>query len=321
MPKKTQSSKASKQSLSQKAKSTKSQSKNQKPLKAKFQSSKKSLQNPIMQSKQPKTSQGQSKTTLNTPALPKNAQKAYKLLALQENLSNAQAKDLIDRGLVTLKGQKVKIARTLINPKSQFKIIPFSKPQIIFEDKNVLALDKPPFITSEEALKLYPSWALLHRLDRETSGVLLLVKPQSAFHSKAKEAFKTGEVFKQYLAIVEGILEEEQEITTPLLIQKGNYAKVKLAPKNSSLKNPLIKETYTKVTPLEIYGKKTKVSILIKTGRTHQIRIHLSSIKHPIVGDTLYGAKEAKRIFLHAHKISLLGYEFCSIPSKDFDFS
>ena len=281
------------------------------PKKIKSKPPKQSLQNrPI-----------QPKIDFTTPVLPNNAQKAYKLLALQENLSNAQAKDLIDRGLVMLKGKKVKIARALINPKSQFQILSLSKPQIIFEDKNILALDKPPFMTSEEVLKLYPSWILLHRLDKETSGVLLLVKPQSDFYSKAKEAFKAKEVFKQYLAIVEGILEEEQEITTPLLIQKGNYAKVSLASKKSSIKNTPIKEAYTKVTPLELYGKKTKVSILIETGRTHQIRIHLSSIKHPIVGDVLYGAKEAKRIFLHSHKISLLGYEFCSPLPKDFDFS
>lgn len=245
--------------------------------------------------------------------IPPNAQKAYKLLALQENISNNEAKSLIDRGLVSIQGKKLKIARALLSPHTKFNIQKIPEIKILFQDDNILALSKPAFLTSEEIAKLYPNWALLHRLDKETSGILLLIKENSPFHLKAKEAFKKEQVFKQYIAIVEGIIEEEQEITTPLIIQKGNFAKVLVSKKEGI-------RAYTKITPIEIIGKKTKLEIIIKTGKTHQIRAHLAHIKHPIIGDTFYGGKPANRILLHAQKISLLGYEFQDSPPKDFIF-
>ena len=248
------------------------------------------------------------------PIIPANAQKAYKLLALQERISNNEAKALIDKGLVSLQGKTLKIARALLSPNTKFKVIKPQKVNEIFRDENILALDKPAFLTSEEIIKDYPQWTLLHRLDKETSGILLLVKPESEFHLKAKEEFKNEKVFKQYLAIVQGILKDECEIDTPLLIKKGSFARVSVS------KNKEGQKAFTKVTPLEIEGKKTKVQVEIKTGKTHQIRVHLSSINHPLIGDTFYGAKPAQRIMLHAYKIALLGYDFCINPPKDFNF-
>ena len=140
---------------------------------------------------------------------------------------------------------------------------------------------------------------------------MLFIKENSPFHLKAKEEFKKEQDFKQYVAIVEGIIEEEQEITEPPIIQKGHFAKVIVAKKNGI-------KAYTKITPIEIEGKKTKLEILIKTGRTHQIRAHLAHIKHPIIGDTFYGGKPANRILLHAQKIALLDYSFEDSPPKEF---
>lgn len=246
--------------------------------------------------------------------LPKNAQKAYKLLALQENISNNAAKALIDRGLVSIKGKKILLARGLLSPNAHFSIQQIQNIQEIFQDTNILALEKPAFLTSEEVAKNYPQWTLLHRLDKETSGILLLVKENSPFHLRAKEAFKQLQVLKQYTAIVEGILEEECEITTPLIIKKGNSAKVSVSKTNTGQK------AITHITPLEISGKKTKLDIEIKTGKTHQIRAHLAHIKHPIIGDTLYGAKPANRILLHARRIALLGYDFIAEEPSAFIF-
>ncbi|MDE5603683.1 MAG: RluA family pseudouridine synthase [Helicobacter sp.] len=252
------------------------------------------------------------KVAHNSPKITANSQKAYKLLALQEGISNNEAKALIDRGLVSIQGKRLKIARSLLNPQVKFQIQKILQPQILFEDVNILALSKPPFLTSEEIVREYPKWDLLHRLDKETSGVLLLAKRDSNFYSKAKEVFKKEQVFKEYIAIVEGILEEECEIELPLMAQKGNFAKVIVA--KAGLR------AYSKVTPLEIEGKKTKVSIRITTGRTHQIRVHLAHIKHPILGDTFYGGKPFKRIMLHSYKIALLGYEFEDLPPQEFIF-
>ncbi|WP_297810474.1 RluA family pseudouridine synthase [uncultured Helicobacter sp.] len=246
--------------------------------------------------------------------IPKNAQKAYKLLSLQENISNNEAKNLIDRGLVSVNGKKLQIARTLLTSQTKFALQTPSNITEIFKDSQILALAKPAFLTSEEIAKSYPEWVLLHRLDKETSGVLLLVKDQSTFHLKAKESFKQMQVRKHYIAIVEGIIEEESEITAPLLIKKGKFAKVTISKSNEGQK------AITKIRPLEISGKKTKLAVEIKTGKTHQIRAHLAHLKHPIIGDTLYGAKPANRILLHAESITLLGYNFICPPPKEFIF-
>lgn len=251
----------------------------------------------------------------STTKIPKDAQKAYKLLALQENISNNEAKDLIDMGLVSVCGKKIKIARGLLSPNVKFIIDKPAKVIEIFRDSNILALNKPAFLTSEEVAKSYPQWTLLHRLDKETSGILLLVKENSEFHIKAKEAFKNLQVYKKYIAIVDGILEEECEVSAPLIIKKGRFAKVSVS------KNGEGQKAISIIKPLEICGKKTKVEVEIKTGKTHQIRVHLAHIKHPIIGDMLYGTKESKRILLHAEQISLLGYDFsCPAPSE-FNFN
>lgn len=244
----------------------------------------------------------------------KETQKAYKLLSLQENCSHNEAKNLIDRGLVSVNGKKLQIARAQFLLQTKFSIQKPSKMIEIFRDSQILALFKPAFLTSEEVAKSYPQWVLLHRLDKETSGVLLMTNDQSEFHLKAKESFKQMQVKKRYIAIVEGIIEQECEITAPLIIKKGKFAKVEIS------KNHEGQKAITKIYPLEISGKKTKLAIEIKTGKTHQIRVHLAYLKHPIVGDTLYGAKPANRILLHAESIALLGYDFTYPPPQEFTF-
>lgn len=238
-------------------------------------------------------------------------QKAYKLLALQENISHKEAKTLIDRGLVSVNGKRLTIARGELSPKTIFAIQKIQKPQIIFQDQNILAIEKPPFIESYDLCKFFPDWSLLHRLDRETSGVILLIQEGSEFHLKAKETFKAQKVYKEYLAITNGIITEEMEINKPILTTKKGFAKSKIS------KDGL--PAYTSIAPLQISGKKTLIKAIIKTGRTHQIRVHLASISHPIFGDTLYGGSPSNRLMLHAHKIALLDYEFSSPMPKIFE--
>ncbi|MGL2607597.1 RluA family pseudouridine synthase [Helicobacter pylori] len=240
-------------------------------------------------------------------------EKAYKLLSVQENISHKKAKALIDSGLVSIGGQKLSIARKELPKNTRFSVQKVEKPSVIFEDENVLALFKPPFIESYDLVSFFKGWALLHRLDKETSGVILLVKENSEFHLKAKKAFKDRAVKKEYLAIVQGIIEEEREINAPILTIKTTKAFSKISKKGQ--------EAVTIITPLKIINKKTLLKVGIKTGRTHQIRVHLKHINHPIIGDTIYGDSQhsAKRLMLHAHKIVLLGYEFEAIAPKEFE--
>jgi len=231
-------------------------------------------------------------------------QKAYKLLSLQHNISHNQAKSLIDRGLVSVKGKRLELARVQYCDNTIFDIEFVDKPRIIFNDEHILCVDKPAFMESYELERYFKGWVLLNRLDKQTSGVILLVKPNSEFSHKAKEEFKKRHVLKMYNAIVSGIVVEDMEINAPILTKKGKTAKSKIH------KNGL--EARTLISPKAIIGKKTLLDIIIHTGRTHQIRIHLAHIGHPILGDSLYGGTKAKRLMLHAHKIGILEYEFSS---------
>ena len=238
-------------------------------------------------------------------------EKAYKLLAKQEGISNRSAKDLIDRGVVYAKGKKIILARGEISPKTVFKIRDIQKIRTIFEDDKILVIDKPAFITSEEIEKK-KKLKLLHRLDKETSGVLMLSKDEN-FRDEVIEAFKNHEVYKEYIAWVEGVIAESIEVNEPLLtIKTKTKAYTKVSPEG--------KEAKTSITPISIDGKKTKIKVVIKTGRTHQIRAHLKHIGFPIIGDKMYGGKEYERMLLHASKVELLGYEFISNEPHRFKY-
>jgi 23S rRNA pseudouridine1911/1915/1917 synthase len=240
-------------------------------------------------------------------------QKAYKLLALQEEISNKKAKELIDRGLVYVLDRKVKIARADMPDNTRFRVETIEKVNIIYEDENIVAINKPALLDSYELADAIEEdeTELIHRLDRDTSGVLLLAR-NNEFLQNAIQAFKSRKVKKRYVAWIEGVFYEETTIDTPIATHKqGGKAFSQI---NEKRGRPAV----TVIRPIEIQGKKSKVEIEIMTGRTHQIRVHLSSIGHPIVGDERYGSvTRSKRILLHAKAISLLGYAFEAKEPKD----
>ena len=236
--------------------------------------------------------------------------KAYKVLARQKDISNKKAKELIDRGLVYVEDRKVKIARADINTDTVFRIEYPDDIEILYQDNDIIAVNKPAQIDSYEIQDAIEGAELLHRLDRDTSGVLLLGKNR-AFIEKAIKEFKARRVEKHYVAWVEGVVYEEVVIDEPIFtVKKG---------KAFSLIDPVRgKKAHTVVKPEELQGKKSKVHIEITTGRTHQIRVHLAHIGHPIVGDEQYGSRtQSKRILLHSAKMKLLDYEFTAREPKD----
>jgi 23S rRNA pseudouridine1911/1915/1917 synthase len=238
-------------------------------------------------------------------------EKAYKLLGLQEDISNKKAKELIDRGIVYVGDKKVKIARAFMEEDIRFRIEMPRDISIIYQDEFVVAVDKPAFIDSYDIEDAIEGAELLHRLDRETSGVLVLFRDKE-WGKKAIEAFKRREVTKKYIAWVEGVVYEEEEIDLPIsTYKKGGAAFSKVDIKNG-------KKAVTKIKPIEIQGKKSKIEVEIDTGRTHQIRVHLSHIGHPIVGDERYDSKtKAKRILLHSAYLKIFDYEFIAKEPED----
>ncbi|OIP54261.1 MAG: RNA pseudouridine synthase [Helicobacteraceae bacterium CG2_30_36_10] len=237
-------------------------------------------------------------------------EKAYKILAMQEGVSNSAAKSMIDRGLVYVGNKKVMIARGDLDAKTIFRTEKIERIKPIFENDDIIVVDKPAFLNSDEVERQFKPAVLLHRLDRETSGVLMLVK-NDEFREKAIKEFKQDKVYKEYIAWVEGIISEPIEVDKPILTQKKNNK----AYSNVSAKGKPAKSEFF---PDIVSANKTKIKCIIHHGRTHQIRTHLRYIDHPIVGDEQYGGRRAKRVMLHAYKVKLLGMEFVAPEPKAF---
>lgn len=177
---------------------------------------------------------------------------------------------------------------------------------ILYEDDFIVFVDKPAgllvqqaydseepnlhALMNERARDRGEEVFLMQRLDRGTSGVMFFTK-KSAMNPRMTRAFERKEVSKTYLALVEGTIGVPQLIDAPLErvgpISFGVGAKGK--------------RSLTRIDPLESSDRATLLAIELLTGRTHQIRVHLSSIGHPLVADWLYGTEqEEKRPMLHA---------------------
>ena len=166
---------------------------------------------------------------------------------------------------------------------------------ILEEDENLIILNKPPLITSEkenepgayslaDIVKRYSSRAMLcHRLDKETSGIIIAAKNQEAYRSISMQ-FEHRKVEKIYHALIENRQEltnvESFEVSFPIE-KKGNKAIINYA----------AKEALTDVKVLEVFKNYSWLEVSPKTGRFHQIRVHLAAVGSPLVGDALYGGK------------------------------
>lgn len=238
--------------------------------------------------------------------------KAYKVLARQEGISNSKAKELIDKGLVRAEGKKVMIARGEVPSDMKFTVKAMADVKVIFQDNDILALDKPAFMTSDEVAQKYPNYIMLNRLDKETSGVMLFAKNEE-FQKKAIKEFKENRVYKEYVAIVDGKVIDEIVIDKPILTTKDRgMAKSKVDKKGK----PAVSTIY----PMLVEGNKSKVKVVIDTGRTHQIRVHLNYAGFPIIGDSIYGkpASNINRVLLHSRITKIFDYSFESPEPKEF---
>ncbi|MEM7431773.1 MAG: RluA family pseudouridine synthase [Pseudomonadota bacterium] len=193
--------------------------------------------------------------------------------------------------------------------------------RILFEDKRLLVINKPSGLAvhggsgvSHGAIEILRharpelrDLSLVHRIDRETSGCLVLAKKRSVLRDMHGK-FREGEVSKNYLGLVVGDWQlGEQLIDRPLLVshRKGGERHVVVSGAG--------KEAQTRVRLSRAYPKHSLVHCEPLTGRTHQIRVHLLSVEHPLAGDARYGDTEhnaalarlgLKRLFLHAQSIS-----------------
>lgn len=170
--------------------------------------------------------------------------------------------------------------------------------RVLFEDDHILIYDKPPFISSEQLSTLTQS-LLVHRLDRDTTGVMILVKTPEA-QKKLEEQFRSRTILKEYLALVEGNPGEKGTISGKMAPLSRREGAVIWGMSPSGL------PSQTNWIRLSQRGNHTLLSCTPLTGRTHQIRVHLAHIGHPIIGDTTYGRPtntKALRPLLHAHTL------------------
>ena len=216
------------------------------------------------------------------------------------------------------------------------KIIPLAltpEPEILYENQDFLVINKPAGINTHPAFKninqpSIASWLLfkypevknvgedplrpgiVHRLDKDTSGVLILAKNQKAFFY-FKNLFLKRRIEKTYLVLVKGVIKKDSGQINFALAKSKKFGQRKIITKreanNNNNKRPAL--TYFQVE--KRYQNFTLLKVIPKTGRTHQIRVHLASIGFPVAGDKIYGvSKKDKyvltRQMLHAQKISFL---------------
>jgi 23S rRNA pseudouridine1911/1915/1917 synthase len=241
--------------------------------------------------------------------------------------SRARLQAWIKEGLVTMNGAAAKPS-TLLRGGEQIAVSPADLPplkaepedapiEILYEDSAVIALNKPSGLVVHAGAgahsgtlvnRLVHHFATLshvggeqrpgivHRLDRGTSGVLLVARTDAAHRALAAQfADRTTE--KTYLALVEGRVNADSgRINKPITRDPAHRTRM-----TARLDHGRAALTDYKV--LRRFENFTFLEVRIGTGRTHQIRAHLASIRHPVAGDKLYGAQTAGRIFLHAWRI------------------
>lgn len=198
---------------------------------------------------------------------------------------------------------------------------------VLHEDALLLGIDKPagqaihPLVAGEmdtvanAVLARYPDVigasgeercpGLVHRLDRETSGVVLWARNRETFdHLRAQFAAHTVE--KRYLALVEGYVEGSGELAVPLAHDPGNASRMVATPYPADAEKLKARPALTRYRALGHGDKATLVAVEIPTGVMHQIRVHFSFVGYPVAGDTLYGGTAiagGTRHLLHAHSI------------------
>jgi 23S rRNA pseudouridine1911/1915/1917 synthase len=262
-------------------------------------------------------------------------------------LSRTRVQELIDGGKLHLNGKPAKKGSVHLRGGDKVSVEITERPpivakaesiplEVLYEDEDVIAINKPAGMTvhagagalsgtlvnallglgqalSKGSDPLRPG--IVHRLDKETSGVILVAKNDAA-HAKLGEAFRQRAVKKTYVALVQGILKEKTGRIELAIgrdpIHRTRMAATQKSWRGASIPNPRQARTDWRV--LACIDNTTLVEVQLHTGRTHQIRVHFSALKHPVVGDTLYGAMAHLRIgklslpkldrnFLHAARL------------------
>ncbi len=237
-------------------------------------------------------------------------------------------KKLIEEGYVKLNGESVKASYKL-NAGDEIELIEkesrrFEKTpmdiKVLYEDDDIAVIDKPRGLivhpTNDDEISLvnfllyrFASLSdidetrpgIVHRLDKDTSGLIIIAK-NNEVHEKMKELFKSREIYKEYITIVVGTFKDELTVVDKG-IMRDPIKKIKMCVSDEG------KEAHSEIHLLKQNDEYAYLSVIIKTGRTHQIRVHLSYLNHPVLGDKTYGYRGKIKMdghILHCRKVSFV---------------
>lgn len=238
--------------------------------------------------------------------------------------SRSTYQKMILAGLVSVNGviktspkQLVKLDDKIALTQQKIDIRPLDY-DVIYEDDDIVVINKPAGMlthakgamqaefTAADIVKPKTSYqsesmrpGIVHRLDRDTSGVLLMVKNEAAAHN-IRQQFSNRTVKKTYHAIVSGVPKPtEAMIDLPIERNPSAPSTFRVGPGGKTA------QTVYKVTKSNISQIRSLVELKPRTGRTHQLRVHMQYIGTPILGDVVYGVAAAERMFLHAYSLEL----------------
>ena len=247
--------------------------------------------------------------------------------------------EIVKGGYLTKLNDVIEIGELKVDNTVSGEKIPLN---IYYEDKDIMVVYKPSGMvvhpgngnrshTLVNALKGYTEElsdssgidreGIVHRIDKDTSGILLIAKTNEA-HRILGERFKDKEIKRKYIALVHGVIDSNNgKIVAPIGRSKTDRKKMCVTDENS-------KKAVTNFKVLERYSKATLVELSLETGRTHQIRVHMDYIDHPVVNDPTYGRRKIINNYgqmLHAyflgfnHPITNKYMEFECPTEKEFN--
>lgn len=247
-----------------------------------------------------------------------------KVVELIPELSRAFAAKLVEQGKVTINGvPQIKPGYKLREGEEvavdydvqELAAVPDIDLPVLYEDDDCVVIYKPVGVLTHSKGAFNPeatvaTWlrsrlkglggergGIVHRLDRATSGVMICAKNPEAL-SWLQKQFATRNVKKTYAAVINGALDPtEAVIDMPIERNPKAPATFRVGPQGKYAKT-----AYHTVSSNNRYSL---IELKPETGRTHQLRVHLSHFHHPIVGDTLYGGEPAERLYLHAHSLEI----------------